>query len=131
MKTTLVNATKEMIFNLEKTSACTFEGAGGDLNVWMLGINEQLTQLGLPEVKVFYTWSGKLMNEIYHLTGTNAYQEDLTFFAFSIAQFNQKDMGKLAMWKLQIGARWLDDIVDNNKRREDELDEQEFNVLYH
>ena len=29
-----------------------------------------------------------------------------------------KNIGKLAILKLQFGARWLDDIVDNNARRE-------------
>ena len=49
-------------------------------------------------------------------TGSNAYPEDLTFVSIPLSMF--KNIRKLAMLKLQLGARWLDDIVDNNARRE-------------
>ena len=48
------------------------------------------------------------MNAHYHLTGTNAYPDDLNIFA--IYPFKG-----LAM---MYGARWFTDIVDNNTRRE-------------
>ena len=64
----------------------------------------------------FYTWKGELMNQIYQLIGANAYPEDLTFVSIPLNMF--KNIGKLAILKLQLGARWLDDIVDNNARRE-------------
>ena len=68
------------------------------------------------EIFEFYTWKGKLMNQIYMLTGSNAYPEDLTFVSIPLNMF--KNIGKLAILKLQFGARWLDDIVDNNAHRE-------------
>ena len=68
------------------------------------------------EIFEFYTWKGKLMNQIYMLTGSNAYPEDLTFVSIPLNMF--KNMEKLAILKLQFGARWLDDIVDNNAHRE-------------
>lgn len=128
MKPVLVKATKEILVELEKTSACVFEGAGGDLNVWMLGVNDDLQKLGIRNVETFYTWNGKLMNEMYGLTGTNAYQDDITFFGFGILDFNEKEIGHLALWKLQIGARWMDDIVDNNKRRQEIIDGRDSNT---
>jgi len=56
-----------------------------------------------------YVMTGKTMNEICHLTGTNAYPDDLTIF--SVYPFKG-----LA---IQFGARWMYDIIDNNARRED------------
>ena len=64
-----------------------------------------------------FTWKGELMNQIYQLTGSNAYPEDLTFVSIPLSMFNN-NIGKLALVKFQLGARWLDDIVDNNARRE-------------
>ncbi len=55
-----------------------------------------------------YLVKGKVMNEICHLTGDNAYPDDLNIFA--IYPFKG-----LAM---QFGARWMTDIIDNNARRE-------------
>ena len=54
---------------------------------------------------VFYIWKGELMNKSYELTGNNAYPNDLTFVG--IGNFYNP------MFKLAIGARWLDDIVYN------------------
>jgi len=73
------------------------------------------------EEPVFYVFSGKQMNDIYNLTGSNRYQDDLTFVSI-------KDYYNPIV-KLQVGARWFDDIVDNNARREgiynDDEDEEE------
>lgn len=53
-----------------------------------------------------YWFKGKLMNEAYGLTGNNAYQDDLTFLV--IPDFYNP------IFKLEVGARWFDDIVANN-----------------
>ena len=50
------------------------------------------------------------------LLGSNRYPDDLVFLAFSL---DGLDVGKLAMFKLRFGARWFDDIVENNARREE------------
>lgn len=118
MKTVLIKATKEQIRELRNKSAFTFAGAGGDLNVWMVGVNDALKNLGINQVTNFYTWEGRVLNEMYGLTGENAYPEDLTFFAFDITEIPMDQIGKLSMWKLQIGARWLDDIIDNDLAHE-------------
>jgi len=56
-----------------------------------------------------YLIKGKVMNDICHLTDSNAYPDDLNIFA--IYPFKG-----LAM---QYGARWMTDIIDNNAYRED------------
>lgn len=55
-----------------------------------------------------YVIKGKVMNELCHLTGDNAYKDDLNIA--SLAKFKG-----LAM---MYGGRWMDDIIDNNARRE-------------
>lgn len=56
-----------------------------------------------------YVISGNDMNVLCHLNGSNAYPADLNIF--SIPKFKG-----LA---IVYGARWMDDIIDNNARRED------------
>ncbi len=55
-----------------------------------------------------YLIKGIIMNEICHLSGRNAYSENLNIFA--IYPFKG-----LAM---MVGARWMTDIIDNNADRE-------------
>ena len=55
-----------------------------------------------------YVTTGKVMNEICHLTGDNAYPNDLNIF--SIDKYNG-----LA---IMVGARCMDDILRANATRE-------------
>lgn len=102
----------EQLYN---ESAFTIEGCGGELKEWMEGINKLLAEKEIGQVETFYTFEGKDMNCYYELTGSNRYPDDLTFLSFPL---DNLDINKLAMFKMQFGARWFDDIVENNKRRE-------------
>lgn len=62
-----------------------------------------------------YLWAGKQGNEWMHLK-KDPYPEDLHCISLPLDQFN--NIGKLAMVKLQVEAKWLDDVYDNNIRRE-------------
>lgn len=93
----------------------TIVGPRGDLEEWKAGYQKMFNEHGIGTIKEFVTFKGKDMNEVYGLTGNNRYQDDLTFLAFSLDGLN---MGKLAMFKIALGDRWFDDIVDNNRRRE-------------
>lgn len=108
-----------MMTNFEKLydgSWFTIEGAGGDLNEWKTGLQNMFNDRNIGTVQEWITFKGKEMNEFGHLTGDNAYPDDLTFLSCSLDGLN---VGSLAMFKLEFGARWFDDIVDNNARRED------------
>ena len=61
------------------------------------------------------------MNMEYGLTGDNAYPDDLTFLMFPLTGLN---MGRLAIFKILMSDRWFDDIVDNNCRRQETINEQ-------
>lgn len=70
----------------------------------------------VDETKPAYVISGKLMNDYYGLTGTNAYPNNTNILVFKLNTF--KDVMKIAIPRFQIGGRWFDDIVENNARRE-------------
>ena len=93
--------TKEQFNFLYKNWAMTWEGLAEE------SFEEALEECGGENAKG-YLIKGKDMNAQYHLTGTNAYPDDLNIFA--IYPFKG-----LAM---MYGARWFTDIVDNNTRRE-------------
>ena len=118
MEIKIIPADEEKIRELENDSAFTWEGLSGLENDKEAILDEFKKADVLNDVETFefYIWKGKLMNRIYQLTDSNAYPEDLTFVSIPLSMF--KNIGKLAMLKLQFGARWLDDIVGDNARRE-------------
>ena len=58
-----------------------------------------------------YIIKGKVMNSFYHLTGDNAYSDDITIVCIDWIESKAKDPYKGA-W------RWFSDVVDNNAKRE-------------
>lgn len=91
----------------------TIVGCGGDLEEWKNGYNEFLSDAEISMVKMddFVTFKGEEINNYYNLVGSNRFDNDLTFLAFPLDGLN---IGKLAMFKLRMGDRWFDDIVDNS-----------------
>lgn len=118
----LIHADSNKISELENGSAFTWEGITTTDND-LKGITEFFKEntKGFKTPVKMYTWSGKEFNDKYNLTGDNAYPDDLTFLSIPLDSWSE--MGNLPMVKLQVGARWLDDIVDNNARREGRFDE--------
>ena len=76
----------------------------------------ELTPLKREDI---YTVEGAVMNREYGLTGTNAYPEtDCTLVCVKLADMENPD--RVTMPRFQIGGRWFTDVVDNNRRREEE-----------
>ena len=92
---------REDLKHLYDNSAMTWEGLRKE------DFELALEKCGGENAKGYLT-TGKVMNELCHLHGNNAYPDDLSIF--SIWPFKG-----LA---IQYGARWMDDIIDNNARRE-------------
>lgn len=93
--------TKEQLKALNDCSAMTWEGLiEEDFGV-------VLDMCGAEGAKGYVT-TGKVMNEICHLTGSNAYPDDLTIFSID----------KFKGLAIMVGARWMDDIISNNADRE-------------
>lgn len=111
MNYTIENVTtKEQLDKLYNNSAFTIEGLTEesipDMLEW-LGENTIFT----TENPIVYVTKGEVMNAEYSLIGNNAYPEDLTIISvISI------DLIKIALKRFSVGARWFDDIVDNNAR---------------
>ena len=93
--------TKEQLKALNDCSAMTWEGLiEEDFGV-------ALDMCGAEGAKGYVT-TGKVMNEICHLTGNNAYPDDLTIFSID----------KYKGLAIMVGARWMDDVISNNADRE-------------
>ena len=103
--------TKTETLMLYNCSALTWEGLDldslGDVIAWM-----QEYHVNTDKV-VFYVIEGGVMNALYELTGSNAYPTNL-----NIISVTGVDHVKLAIPRFQVGGKWFDDIVDNNRRRQ-------------
>lgn len=106
--------TKEQINELINVSALTFEGMGTEEENLqeIIGWLEEHKATTDKDIE-FHIIKGELMNTVFGLTGDNKYPNDLTIV--SVTGINQS---KIALPRFEVGGRWLDDIVDNNKRRE-------------
>ena len=93
--------TKEQLKALYDCSAMTWEGLRPE------DFEVALNMCGQAGAKGYIT-KGSVMNKLCKLTGNNVYPDDLNIF--SVDKFKG-----LAM---QYGARWMDDIIENNARRE-------------
>lgn len=114
--------TVEMVFDdkieeLANDSAFTWEGMDYSKENLQAIVDDfkKNTDIILPVH--FYVFDGRTMNRMYNLTGDNAYPENLSFVSINLD--NWASMEKLPMYKMQVGARWLDDIIENNKARQD------------
>lgn len=116
---TIEEVGEDKIRELENKSAFTWEGAVTTDEALQKIVDDFKDKTPIKLPVHFYTWSGKLFNEIYGLTDSNAYPNDLHFLSVDLD--NWSEMGNLPMFKMKVGARWLDDIVDNNEVRQNEI----------
>ena len=119
MNIEIVNVTTEsQLDNLG--SALTIEGlANESFKKFANWINER-AGFKSDTVKCYVT-SGSTMNDIYGLTGDNAYPSDLNIVSFDLN--DMKDYEKIVTKRFEVEARWLDDIIANNIACEEENDE--------
>lgn len=108
--------TKQELDYLYGSSALTMEGLTASeesLSEFMDYLKENTT----VNRERFFVITGKMMNSAYGLTDSNAYPDDLTIVSISLEDIDSKPM---IIKRFEIGARWFDDIVENNIRREAE-----------
>lgn len=96
--------------DLRKMNGCEgliLQGCGGELQEWVDGINEMLTESDI-------LLNGTKFKAVNCCVFEN---EDLTNLLFPFSEDVKLDIGKLAMWRLQshsqFGGKWLSDYVDN------------------
>ena len=109
--------TTELFQMAYEGSYYTITGCGGDLKDWKDGYEQLLAEKKIGKPRAWYDFTGADMNAEYGLTGNNAYPDDLRFLCFPL---DGLDIGRLIVFKLIAADRWFDDIVDNNRRREEE-----------
>ena len=117
--------TKEELKKLEDDSALTIEGLTEESIPDLIDWVKQYTPLINENV---YVVKGKTMNEVYGLTESNAYPNDCTLV--SIKLVDMENYEKIILSRLEIRGRWFDDIVDNNLRRQKEIDESIGGIQY-
>lgn len=105
------NREKEFLQAFQEGSMFTFEGLDISDKSTLKPLESILRKSGFsePELLLYY-FTGKVMNKHYGLTGSNAYPDDITIVV--IPEYYNPIV------KLQLGARWFDDIVYNNAIRQ-------------
>lgn len=103
--------TKEQLDKLYYNSAFTIEGLAEESIKDMIEWLEEHTMFTVDEPIVYVT-KGNVMNEMYGLCDSNAYNDNLT-----IVSVIDIDSLKIALKRFTVGGRWFDDIVDNNAMR--------------
>jgi hypothetical protein len=97
-------------------SALTLEGLAEDSIPDFMNWVKEHTPM---KREIAYIIKGKTMNDVYMLTGNNKYPDDCTIVSIKLE--DMEDFNAVVIPRFEIGARWFDDIVDNNVRRESEL----------
>lgn len=98
--------------------ALTFEGTNAD-NENLEWLMNWFKEHGCTMKKEdFYVVSGKMMNDKYRLTGSNQYPNSLHILVILLEDLNNAEA--IFVPRFEIGGRFWTDIVDNNRRREEE-----------
>ena len=96
---------KDQLRRMENQEGLILQGCGGDLQEWVDGINQMLTEEGILK-------KGARFEVVYSFKHSG-----LTCLLFPFKEGLQIDTGKLAMWRLQthphFGSTWLSDYVPN------------------
>ncbi|MGM9659933.1 MAG: hypothetical protein ACI3WQ_05000 [Faecousia sp.] len=96
---------KDQLRRMENQEGLILQGCGGDLQEWVDGINQMLTEEGILK-------KGARFEEAYTFE-----HDGLTCLLFPFKEGMTIEMGKLAMWRLQthphFGGTWLSDYVPN------------------
>lgn len=98
------NVSLHELRKMDNKEGLVLQGCGGDLQEWVDGINEMLTENGI------------LQNESRFEKAYTFSNENLTCLLFPFDGV-QLDVGRLAMWRLKtretFGSTWLSDYVNN------------------
>ena len=114
-KTEIINVDSKTLEELVKCSALTLEGLAESSFDEFLDWVKDIAGL---KIRRLYVTKGRLANGEWLLTGDNAYRNDLNIV--SVKLDDMEDWNKIVRARFQVGARWMDDIHDNNVMRERE-----------
>ena len=117
---TLEVTNKEQLDFLYGESAVTLLGLDeSSIRVWVDWLEKKDYAENTEELTA-YVIKGIAMNYFYSLTGNNRYPDDLIIVSIPLSDL--KNIPKLAVdpMRWQVGYRWFDDVVDNNRYRENQ-----------
>lgn len=77
-----------------------------------------------------YIINGTYVNNVYGLTGNNAYSNDAVLISVKLPDTNECDPVNLAAIKRELSGRWLDDIISNKVRNENARMAREFTSIF-
>ena len=99
------SVTTDALRRMSNQEALVIQGCGGDLQEWVDGINDILTQEGI-------LLEGTKLNDCLSFQ-----KNDTTCLAFLFSEDVKINVSKLAMWRLatqgNFGGTWLSDYVPN------------------
>lgn len=104
----------------ELGSALTIEGLAEDAFQDFIDWVKQYTTL---KREMLFITKGKTMNKLYDLSGSNMYQDDCNIVSIKLS--DMENCMAVSLPRFLIGGRWLDDIIDNNVRKEKEKKKRE------
>lgn len=84
-------------------------GTGGSLEEWKDGYEGFMRRELIGKPVAWYKTTGKAINE-FAGENNNPFPDDLTCLLFPLDGLS---VGRLAMFKLSMGDRWFDDVIDN------------------
>ena len=92
----------------------TILGAGGELAEWTEGYEKSMVKNGIAEdgkpIEWFKTTGASINAYAKPKRARDYFPDDLVVLMFKLDGLN---VGKLAMFKMQMQDRWFDDVVDN------------------
>ena len=122
-KTTIIKyevTTKEQLEKLYLGSALTFMGLDDSdknlisLSNWIKEYSEVSEPLNMFLIK------GNVMNREYGLTEKNRYPDNYSIVCVELKDI--KDVKKIIIPRFQVNGRWFDDVVNNDRFRQDQID---------
>ena len=106
---------KKMCQTLRKGSALTFVGfkmEHGNIK----NLVDWISHYTKFTNERLYLIKGADMNKWYKLTGSNAYADSLNIVCIDLNDL--EDYRPIIVPRFNVDGRWLDDVIDNNLRRE-------------
>lgn len=122
IKFAVKDATDEDMDYFYKDWSLTLEGLDTSKSSLEDYYNEIVKYTPVKDGFTFYVVKGKQMNEKYGLTGSNRYKNNLNIVVCTLDSM-VKPMA-LALPRFTWGGRWFTDIVDNNARREPQIEQE-------
>lgn len=111
---------KEQLDELYNGSAFTIEGfdtSEKNIDILLKWFNKFG---GVSNPLDMYIIKGSVMNKEYGLTEDNAYPDNTNIMCIKLK--NIKDVMRIVTPRFDIRGRWFDDVVDNNRYRQKEID---------